>query len=249
MASITNRAEFQAAIKRRLGGDFVPVELSQDNYDDTINDALGFFAEYYHSFSKESLYLLDTTEGVQTYTLPSNIYAVNEILDRAVWSQIFYKFPTREKSPVVVDFIVSLGKSPGNQLVDAEILLQNLSMFTKMLVPKIEYMYSFASKELIFYGNPSTGQLYLIVTQLLDHAGTGEGTYWGNYHLLRYATALAKIQWAQNLHKFKGFNIPGGGELNWEVIKEEGEKEKTDLEELIKTSFTDVGTYGKIWME
>ena len=49
--------------------------------------------------------------------------------------------------------------------------------------------------------------------------------------LKRYATALVKYQWGQNLSKFGGIALPGGVVLEPDNIKSEALEEKTRLEE------------------
>ena len=52
---------------------------------------------------------------------------------------------------------------------------------------------------------------------------------WNNYFLKRYATALIKRQWGQNLIKFQGVKLPGGIELNGRPIYDDAERELTEL--------------------
>ena len=49
--------------------------------------------------------------------------------------------------------------------------------------------------------------------------------------LKRYATALIKKQWGQNLIKFKGVKLPGGIELNGREIYEDAVRELESLRE------------------
>ena len=49
--------------------------------------------------------------------------------------------------------------------------------------------------------------------------------------LKKYATALVKYQWGENLSKFSGIQLPGGVELDASQIKTEAQEEITRLEE------------------
>jgi hypothetical protein len=49
--------------------------------------------------------------------------------------------------------------------------------------------------------------------------------------LKKYATALVKYQWAENLSKFSGVALPGGVTLDAERMKTEAQEEITRLEE------------------
>jgi len=48
---------------------------------------------------------------------------------------------------------------------------------------------------------------------------------WDDFFLKKYATALIKRQWGQNLIKFQGVQLPGGVMLNGEKMYREGQQE------------------------
>ena len=60
---------------------------------------------------------------------------------------------------------------------------------------------------------------------------------WNNYFLKRYATALIKRQWGQNLIKFQGVKLPGGIELNGRPIYEDAERELTELRQAMISEY------------
>lgn len=53
---------------------------------------------------------------------------------------------------------------------------------------------------------------------------------WNDSFLKRYATALMKRQWGQNLIKYNNVQLPGGITLNGRQIWEDGDKEVKELE-------------------
>jgi len=60
---------------------------------------------------------------------------------------------------------------------------------------------------------------------------------WNNYFLKRYATALIKSQWGQNLIKFQGVKLPGGIELNGRPIYDDAERELTELRQAMISEY------------
>lgn len=60
---------------------------------------------------------------------------------------------------------------------------------------------------------------------------------WIDKFVRDYATALAKIQWGQNLIKYDGVQLPGGVTLNGSAILEEGKAERDDLWEKLQTAY------------
>jgi hypothetical protein len=55
--------------------------------------------------------------------------------------------------------------------------------------------------------------------------------------LKRYATALIKRQWGENLKKFAGIQLPGGVTLNGDKIYEEAMNEIADIEKEMQTRY------------
>ena len=53
----------------------------------------------------------------------------------------------------------------------------------------------------------------------------------------KYATALIKKQWGQNLIKFKGAKLPGGIELNGREIYDDAVKEIEDIEKRMLSEY------------
>lgn len=62
---------------------------------------------------------------------------------------------------------------------------------------------------------------------------TGLSDVWDNRFLKKYATALIKKQWGENLKKFGGIQMPGGVTLNGKEIWDEAAEEIAKMEEEI----------------
>jgi hypothetical protein len=60
---------------------------------------------------------------------------------------------------------------------------------------------------------------------------SGNPDVWGDRFLKKYATALIKMQWGNNLKKFSGVQLPGGITLNGKEIYDEAMEEISHLEE------------------
>ena len=55
--------------------------------------------------------------------------------------------------------------------------------------------------------------------------------------LKKYTTALIKQQWGSNLKKFSGVQLPGGVQLNGQVIFDEATEELKEIEELTRNTY------------
>ena len=60
---------------------------------------------------------------------------------------------------------------------------------------------------------------------------------WNDSFLKRYATALIKRQWGQNLIKFRGVKLPGGIEFNGERIYDDGQREIDYIREKMSSEY------------
>jgi len=60
---------------------------------------------------------------------------------------------------------------------------------------------------------------------------SGNSDVWGDRFLKKYAYALIKMQWGNNLKKFAGVQLPGGVTLNGKEIYDEAIEELAKLEE------------------
>ena len=60
---------------------------------------------------------------------------------------------------------------------------------------------------------------------------------WNDRWLKRYATALIKKQWGENLSKFEGVQLPGGITFSGSQILQEAKEEIQTLEEQMSLSY------------
>jgi hypothetical protein len=235
-----NKEELKEYIVRKLGGEWHPIELSDDNLEDVIMDALTFYMEQIYDGSKNVVVNLDVQEGTMDYNLRTlvgdGIFAVTEIVASGFQSGILPSAYGLSQSEV--QFLFSLGSIPSGGLVDFSIKMQHFEAFNSLYIPKPNWNYNYGTGILTFNADPfkfilNNGQarLHLICAQLLDHDGTGGGRYWANRWLLQYAQALAWINYGINIGKFSGMSNPGGGEVNYQAFIDRGTQMKTDLEQ------------------
>ena len=58
---------------------------------------------------------------------------------------------------------------------------------------------------------------------------------YNDQYLKRYATALIKLQWAQNLSKFKNMTLPGGVQIDGAEIMSQAKEEIKELEAEVRS--------------
>ena len=79
------------------------------------------------------------------------------------------------------------------------------------------------------WGKLSPGE-YLLVEAYEVVDPTVFSDVWGDRWLSKYCTALIKKQWGNNMKKFSGMQLPGGVQMNGQIIYEEANEEIAKLE-------------------
>ena len=78
---------------------------------------------------------------------------------------------------------------------------------------------------------------YLVIDCLSQLNPDDYGRVWNDSFLKKYATALMKRQWGQNLLKFQGVKLPGGVELNGRQIYDDAEKDLEIIREQMSNTY------------
>ena len=226
MAIPTSKSTFKSYCLRALGFGVIDINVSDDQVDDRIDEALQYFAQYHYD-GVEKMYLKyqitqddldraasnDTTTA--TDTVDSNITATFKE------GKNFIPMPS---SVVSVIQIFPFDDQTTNNMFDIRYQL------------RLNDLYDFSSTSIIHY------QMTMQQLDFLSHILVGEKPLRFNQHqnrlyLKRYATALIKRQWGANLSKFQGVQLLGGVEMNGEAIYSQAQDEINKLEEEIQLAF------------
>ena len=78
---------------------------------------------------------------------------------------------------------------------------------------------------------------YLVIDCFRQLDPNDYGRVWNDSFLKKYATALLKRQWGQNLLKFQGVKLPGGVELNGRQIYDDAEKDLEIIREQMSNTY------------
>ena len=78
---------------------------------------------------------------------------------------------------------------------------------------------------------------YLVIDCFRQLDPNDYGRVWNDSFLKKYATALMKRQWGQNLLKFQGVKLPGGVELNGRQIYNDAEKDLEIIREQMSNTY------------
>ena len=259
MATPSTKATLKEYCLRALGKPVIDINVDDDQVDDRIDEAVQYFAQY-HVDGVERMYLkylvtaaditrmtTDTDESVTANSVttawkradnflvvPSSVISVVNVFslsDRANLNMFDVRYQLRLND--LYDF-------SSTSIVHYEMTMRHLDFLDHILVGEKPMRFNQLSNRLFVdmdWGTDITAGEYLIfeVFRKLD-----PDTYTDIYddiYLKRYATALIKKQWGQNLSKFSGTAMLGGVTLNGPELFSTALTEQQKLEEEIRSNY------------
>lgn len=268
MAQPSTRQELIDYVKRQLGAPVLQINMDDDQVDDIIDNAIQFFQEYHydgiekmylkHLITADDVTRFSSTDASQSTLDPDSATWVNrenfiEIPDHVIGiSRVFgltSAFASNEMWGFANQYFLMdiFSFSAGYSFANFD--LENYYM-VKQFFETIDMVVNTGSL-VDFRFNKRQDRLYIDI----DRDRLKEGNYiviecyraldpetwsqvWNDSFVKRYATALMKRQWGQNLIKFNNVQLPGGITLNGRQIWEDGDAEVKDLESRMLTEYS-----------
>lgn len=232
MAQPASREEFKDYILRKIGAPVIQINVSDEQVEDRIDEAVSFWRDYHYNGSqlvylKHQITQDDVDRGY--ITLPQNLLGIQKIFD--------------------LDTSISTGSGIFN--VQYQFVLNNLTDITGysiqnywMTMSHIEFLQEWlVGRPLIRY-NKHVNKLYIDA----DKSSWNVGSYivieaydiidpdaysdvWGDRWLQNYASVLVREQWGLNLTKFSNMQLVGGVSFNGDQILNDARQERQAMEE------------------
>lgn len=226
-----NITSFRENIKRRLGEPVYKVEITTEQIDIQISDALDLLYHWDQDMYERGVEVIDVVSGTNEYTLDSDVMKVISYINTSSISG----FPSYKK--IYWEGILnSAGASMSSNTSYYAIANAYLKDLDMMLGVKREFVFNRLTHKINFLTEISENEkmgLYVIK----NLSGNLESLYEDSF-FQRLATALCKKQWGSNLGKYDK-NLIGGAKINYERIITEAEAEILKLkEELVNDRFT-----------
>ena len=258
MAIPTTKATFKSYCLRNLGFGVIDINVSDDQADDRIDEALQYFSQYHYD-GVEKMYLkhLITTAEV-TRARANDTATATDKIDSTVtadWLEgnnwipvpdsvvsVIQVFPFNEGSTSnMFDVRYQLRLNDlydfsSQSILHYDMTMKHLDFLEHILVGETPIRFNQHQNRLYIdmdWSNDVTAGEYLIIEcyRKIDPASYSD--IFDDIHLKRYATALIKRQWGANLSKFSGVAMLGGVTMNGENIFSQAQEELEKLEELI----------------
>ena len=262
MATPTSKATFKSYCKRALGFGVIDINVSDDQIDDRVDEALQYFSQYHYD-GVERMYLkyqitqddidrsvtnttttatdkLDSTitasfsEGKNFIPMPDSVLSVMQIFPFSN-AQTNSMFDIRYQLRLndLYDF-------SSTSIIHYQMTMQQLDFLSHILVGEKPIRFNQHQNRLYIdmdWSNDITAGEYLIIECYRKIDPSTYTDIFDDIYLKRYATALIKRQWGANLSKFSGVAMLGGVTMNGETIYTQAQEELEKLEEQIQLSF------------
>ena len=262
MAIPTTKATFKSYCLRALGFGVIDINVSDDQADDRIDEALQYFAQYhYDGIEKMYLKYQITADDITRATSNATTTATDSV-DTSITASFSEgkNFIPMPSAVVSVLNIFPFDDQATNNMFDIryQLRLNDLYDFSstsiihyQMTMQQLDFLSHILVGEKPIRFNQHQNRLYIDMDWTND-VSAGEfliiecyrkidpTTYtdiFDDIYLKRYATALIKKQWGANLSKFNGVAMLGGVTMNGETIYSQAIEELDKLEEQIQLSF------------
>ena len=264
MAVPTTKATLKSYCLRSLGYGVIDINVSDDQADDRLDEALQFFAQYHYD-GIEKMYLkhLITSDEVTRARSDASTTATDtaDSSITATWKEgkNFIPIPSAVVSVVRVFPFTDTGA--GSNMFDIRYQLRLNDLFDFSSTSVIQYQMTMDNIDLlehILVGetpirfNQHQNRLY--VDMDWENDITADVDYmiiecyrkldpesftdiYNDIYLKRYLTALFKKQWGSNLSKFNGVVMLGGVRLNGEQVYQQAQEEIDKLEREVRESY------------
>ena len=262
MAVPSTKATLKSYCLRALGSGVIDINVSDDQIDDRLDEALQYFAEYHYD-GVERMYLKHkiTSDDLSRATTDASAIATDTADNSvtATWLEGKGFIPVPEAVISVVSVFPFTDSTTANMfdlryqlrlndlydfsstsIMEYEMTLKHLDFLEHVLVGEVPIRFSQHQQRLYLdmdWNNDIKVDEFIIIECYRKLDPTTYTDVFNDMYLKRYATALIKRQWGANLSKFNGVSMLGGVTMNGETIYSQAQEELEKLEEQIQLAF------------
>jgi hypothetical protein len=260
MAIPTTKTTFKEYCLRALGDGVIDINISDEQADDRIDEAIQYFSQYHYE-GIERMYLKHLVTDAEITRAKENTDTTGtdpvDSTITATWKEGNNYIPLPTSVISVVQVFPLTGTGTGANMFDARYQLHLNELFDlsstsimdyEMMKNNLDFLEHVLVGEAPIRFNQHQNRLYIDCDWTMDFVGGQDfiviecfrkldpASYTSMYDdvlLKRYATSLIKKQWGANLSKFSGVAMLGGVTMNGETIYTQALEEITKLEETI----------------
>lgn len=238
MATISSRTDFHEYCLRKLGKPVIDINVTDDQVNDRIDEALKLYWEQHYDGQNQIYYKKQITQediDNRYITMPENIIgAVNVFPFTGPGGRMGDIFDIQYQ--IALNDLYNLTTV---SIVPYVMTMTHLNVLQDILVGTPPFRYNRHGNKLYIDTNWNKFNVgeYLLVEayEVLDPEFYAD--VWSDRWFINYATALIKLQWGNNLSKFTGVQLPGGVMLNGPGIVQSAEQEIANLNEELRDKY------------
>ena len=235
MSAPSSKANLIDFCKRKLGHPVIELNLDTDQIDDRIDDAIQYWRDY-HNDATQHLYL---KHQITSTDITNQYISVSDSILGIV--NVFPVTDSDSGSVSMFDLRYQLRLNDLYDFSDVSILhytmvSQHLDLIQDYFEGKAPFDYHRHMDQLHIYMNWATDinvNEYIVIE---CYKAIDNSAIYNDPWLKRYATALLKKQWGENLSKFDGITLPGGVTYNGGRILDDANAEIEKLETEIEVN-------------
>tara|TARA_B100001093_G_scaffold422338_2_gene414875 strand:- start:2824 stop:3570 length:747 start_codon:yes stop_codon:yes gene_type:complete len=239
MATATTRTEFKNYCLRKLGSPVIQINVADEQLEDRIDDALEYYQDYHFDAVEDTYLAHEITQSDMDnkyITINNNIIGIKQVIPL---------FQASNSSTNMFDiryqlFLNDVYDLQSQEMLTYQLTQDHLQMVNEMISGRVPIRFNRHMNKLhldINWGTALTVGENIIIegVRVID-----PDTYtdvWNDRWLKRYATALIKRQWGENITKYEGMTLPGGVTFNGSAILDQAIQEITALEEEMSLNY------------
>ena len=266
---LNTRQELTDYCLRKLGHPVVEINISDEQIDDRIDDAMQMYFEFVGEGSHRLIFPLKITQnmlatGQIDFDNIKNddpageqdanpLWNVSQLTDRIISIVGVYPFTNTSSVQNFMDLnyqirLNDMGDLAGGlgELAYYEQLQQYLSLTDMKLTghPQIRWLRRdkklFIDGDLKATNSPLKVDDFLMIEFYVHTRTDGSANeFFNSIFLKEFGTALLKRQWGENLSKFEGVTLPGGVSINGQRLIDEANTEIEQIRERINNEYDD----------
>jgi hypothetical protein len=230
--AVNTRESLKQYALRALGAPVVEVNVADIQLEDRLDEALEYWRQYHYD-GIEKMYMkyqiTQTDIDNKYFTVPDLVYGVTRVIPFAQQSSsknlfnIQYQLRLHDLYDLTSTSIIYY-KSVMSHLALLDMELNGAQMFRFNRMQGRVYLDLNWSSDVI-------ADQWIVIECYRALDPTAFAKVWNESWLKHYVTALFKRQWAINLKKFSGMQLPGGVTIDGDKLYDEANSEIKDLED------------------
>lgn len=236
----TPREELINYCLRKLGAPVVQVNITPDQMEDCVDDALQAFHKYhYNGTERKWLMFVVSAQDItnQFITMPPLVDSVVRILpfDPTLGNDIQFSNLWQYRA----DAVAPIAFGGDGSMVHYELAMQNLNLIDDIFANRPPIGFTSNQKRLYLamdWNQFVAGQTKIVAECHLKIDPNTFPDIYDESFIKKYTTALMKKQWGMNLKKFQNVQLPGGIALDGKTMFDEAVEELKELSDELKAN-------------